>query len=64
MMDRVAVWIADQFRTESRVAKRRCQVRVDVQRRVRRDYHALLLSVVRNAQRFGEARRTRESNCT
>src|SRR5271154_5000300 len=55
VVDWMATVIADRFGTERGVAERGYQMRVDVQRRMRRNHHATLLRIVRDAQRLGEA---------
>src|ERR1700722_12015907 len=56
VVDWVAGRVSHRFGGESGIAKRRDQVAVDMRHGVRRDGNALLLRVVRYAQRFGEAR--------
>ena len=55
VLDRMAGGIAKGFHAERRVSERGDQVAVKVPGGVRRDRHALLFRVVRDAQRFGEA---------
>src|ERR1700733_9334140 len=55
VMDRMAGGISVRFRPERRIAERRHEMRMNMQRRMRCDHDTLLLRIVRDAQRFGEA---------